>query len=731
MFAELAAVFLALSALGGVPEGVARLPVATEAMLAPVAEDWLLSAPKRKAIVCRSKDGRDLYLANGLILRRLRLTPNVATVRLNDLRTGQSLLRGVKPEARVTMDGQEFEVGGLTGQPNHAYLREEWIDALEAAPAAMRCVAVKTGEIEPWMNWKQVRHHAPDVVWPPQGVHLRMDYVSTASGVKGVRVSVHYALFDGVPVLSKWLTVRNAGETPVTLDSFTSEILAAVEYGAVVEDRGTPFRTPNIHVETDFSFGGMSAFQTVRHSVFWIPDPDYTTQVNYQLQNPCLLEVRPELGPAEVISTGGEFTSFRAYVMPLDSSNRERNGLAQRRLYRTAAPWVTENPLMMHVRYADRKTVFNAIDQCAEVGFEMVILTFGSGFNIEDDSLDYIEKMREYADYAREKGVEIGGYSLLASRHIDEANDVVSPPGESPTFGNSPCLCSEWGRDYFTKLYRFYTKSGFSLLEHDGSYPGDTCVSTAHPGHRGYEDSLWKQWRKITDFYAWCREQGVYLNVPDYYYLSGSNKSGMGYREVNWSLPRPMQVIHTRQNIYDGTWEKTPSMGWMFVPLTEYHGGGAAATIEPLDDHLGHYERMLISNLALGVQACYRGPRLYDTPRTRDMLKKWTGWYKEYRDILESDLIHGHRADATGLDWMLHVNPRLERKGMLVVFNPLAQEVTQTITVPLYYTGLTGKAEIRPEDGAGTVLEIARDYSVELECAVPPQGFRWYVLREP
>ena len=98
---------------------------------------------------------------------------------------------------------------------------------------------------------------------------------------------------------------------------------------------------------------------------------------------------------------------------------------------------------------------------------------------------------------------------------------------------------------------------------------------------------------------AGAAAKGIYLNVPDHYFLSGSSKTGMGYREVNWSLPRDQQVIHTRQNIFDGTWEKTPSMGWMFVPLTEYQGGGAAATIEPLDEHLDHYERMLVSNLAL------------------------------------------------------------------------------------------------------------------------------------
>ena len=190
------------------------------------------------------------------------------------------------------------------------------------------------------------------------------------------------------------------------------------------------------------------------------------------------------------------------------------------------------------------------------------------------------------------------------------------------------------------KLYNWYRVTGMDLLEHDGSYPGHICASTTHPGHRGTDDSQWTQWRTITDFYKWCRAEGIYLNIPDWYYLNGGTKCAMGYREVNWSLPREQQVIHARQNIFDGTREKTPSMGWMFVPLTEYQGGGAAATIEPLKEHLEHYGRMLASNLGNGVQACSRGPRLYDTDSTRDLVKGWVDFYKAHRDILESDVIH-------------------------------------------------------------------------------------------
>ena len=102
-------------------------------------------------------------------------------------------------------------------------------------------------------------------------------------------------------------------------------------------------------------------------------------------------------------------------------------------------------------------------------------------------------------------------------------------------------------------------------------------------------------------------------------------------------------------------------MGWMFVPLTEYQGGGAAATIEPLKDHLEHYETRLANLFGAGVQACYRGPRLFDTDETKAVVKKWVDFYKAHRAILDSDLIHLRRADGRDWDGWLHVNPRFER----------------------------------------------------------------------
>ena len=889
--------------------------------------DWLLEPAPFKAQVTPSADGREVTLDNGLVRRVIRLAPNAATVAYDNLMTGESVIRSVRPEAQVQLDGVKYDVGGLVGQPVHNYLDAAWLDKLQAEPGAFRFTGFKTGRTAERFPWKKRREWMPqDMPWPPPGVSLTLEFAAPegfgeaarpmkvlladdftklapewtvslskrhertsfqnegkvgeimaqannfafaerpwpagaravqclvdpgtdrgaswgpglalvfpegvvkfnlrpergcfgvaasggegehgklepgkayvlrmtlgagwvvcaasldgkawekiaetrmagtptavrvgkmnkeggssdfsengslercrvaefrilgapaptpeAAAGKGVTVEVHYELYDGIPLLSKWIVVRNETDKPVRLNSFICEILAAVEPESIVDDSPT-WQLPNLMVETDYTFGGMSG---PNHSagVHWVADPLYSSQVNYNRQTPCLLECRPPLGPDQLIAPGGSFKSFRAFELVLDSTDRERRTLALRRMYRTVAPWVTENPVLMHVRSARPDAVKLAIDQCAEVGFELVILTFGSGFNFESRDPNYQTAIKELADYGRSKGVALGGYSLLASRGA--ATGADNTQGVPARFGVMPCLGAAWGSNYLAQLKEFMAFAGLGVLEHDGSYPGDQCASTNHPFHRGLDDSQWVQWKAITDLYQWCCANGIYLNIPDWYFLNGGTKTGMGYREVNWSLPRAYQEIIERQNIFDGTWEKTPSMGWMFVPLTEYQGGGAAATIEPLKDHLPHYEQRLANLFGAGVMACYRGPRLFDTDETKAVVKRWVDFYKQHRAILNSDLIHLRRADGRDLDYILHVNPALKAKGLLMIYNPLDREVRKPLTIPLYYTGLKDKTAVRERDGSPQSFTLNRDYSIELPVTVPAHGVTWFVF---
>ncbi len=695
--------------------------------------DWLLDNSSYQSELSKEGENR-IILSNGLVSRTFLLTPNAATIGFDNLETGKALLRSIRSEAEIEIDGKTIPVGGLTGQPDQAYLTEDWIANMKAIPGSMVYVDYQIEAISERLSWKRVRHAAPDVKWPPAGKHLMMNYrMPEADSAGDIRVTVHYEIYDGIPLISKWISLDNRSGKQIVLNHFKSEILAVVEKESPVEERGVPLKKPDLFVETEYEFSGMETMNTTLHSVFWMTDPAFTTQVNYSLMTPCLLEIRPEIGPDLTIKNGASFESFRAWELVPDGNDEERRLLAQRKMYRVIAPWVTENPLMMHIRNSDPERVKTAIDQCVAVGFEMGILTFGSGFDLENQSEDNLKQWKELSDYAHAKGVDLGGYSLLSSRRISDEDDVVNPATGKPggvIHDNAPCLGSNWGRQYMEKLVNWYTITGMNLLEHDGSYPGHICASITHPGHRGTDDSQWTQWRTITDFYKWCRAEGIYLNIPDWYYLTGGSKCAMGYREVNWSLPRAQQVIHARQNIFDGTREKTPSMGWMFVPLTEYHGGGAAATIEPLSEHLDHYEKMLASNLGNGVQACYRGPRLYDTDSTEALVKKWVDFYKAHRDILESDVIHtsSRRADGRDIDWMFHANPNLKEKGFLMIFNPTAKPVNKEIRFSVYYTGLKGNVRVSDQEGRVKTIRPDRDYFLSVAVEIQPGKEVWFTL---
>jgi hypothetical protein len=712
---------------------LAPLLAITSPALASPPSDWLVDP--RPYVATVREDKTEITLANGLCSRTIRLAPNAATIAINNFGTGQNEIRGVRPEAMVTLDGKPYAIGGLVGQPIQNYLLPAWVEGMKADPAAFAFRGHRIGRTAERFAWKRrPEWTSAPAAWPPPGVSLELDFVPPAGGPEGVTITVHYELYDGLPLFCKWLTVKNAGKAAITVDSFAAEILAVVEPASMVGGKMADFASypRSMHIETDFSFGGGMDNGVDAPGVRWKLDPQYDTQVNYDRQTPCLLECGPTVGPAVAVAPGGTFESFRVFELLHDSTDRERRGLAQRRMYRTISPWVLENPLIFHVRTADPASVRGAIDQAAEVGFELVIMTFGSGFEIENRDPAYLAQLKELGAYAHSKGIALGGYSLLASRSIDAANDVVNPktgkPGGFAAFGNSPCIGSAWGQEYFRTLYAFYEATGLDVLEHDGNYPGDVCASSTHPGHKGLADSQWTQWSTIRDFYRWCRGRGVYLNVPDWYYLAGSNKCGMGYRETNWSLPREQQEIIERQNIFDGTWTKTPSMGWMFVPLTEYQGGGAAATIEPLHEHLDHYQRRLTNLLGAGVQACYRGPRLYDTDETKAMVKKQVAWFKQHRAILESDIIHGRRADGADIDWILHVNPTLKDCGMLVVHNPLATDAAREIVVDLTYTGLSGVAVMRDSAGARTPVTIDGRGRASVKVTVPARGTWWATI---
>jgi hypothetical protein len=722
---------LLLAALGAFLVAPPRTSAADASVALPPV-DWLIDPAPFKTQIHEFKAKQELVLENGLVRRTLRLSPNLATVDFSNLTTGEQLLRAVGPEARVTLGGVEYAVGGLEGQPIQNYLKADWVDSLHANPNAYQFVAWKEEPMLARFPWKKrLEWLSKDLPWPAPGRHiaLRFEPPNVPSKIAGrvlPEITVHYVIYDGIPLLEKWLVIHNTSDKPIRVNKLLSETLKVNETEAIA-DPNFNMELSTLYVESDYAFLAMNGKSANKQAVRWLKDANYQTQTSYFHEAICQLEVGPEFGPDSDVAPGETMTSVRAFELSRDGTDRERRGLAQRRMYRTVAPWTQENPVMSHLIASDPATIRRIVDQASDVGMELVILSFGSGMNMENRDPGYQAKYKEVADYAKSKSIVIGAYSLLASRGAASAADNCGGPGARIRYGVMPCLAAQWGQGYLAQIKSFLTNTGFGCFENDGSYPGDTCAHTDHPGHHGLADSQWVQFQAMTGLYKWCRANGIYLNVPDWYIMNGSSKTAMGYREGNWGLPRAEQEIIERQNIYDSTWEKTSSMGWMFVPLTSYNGG-AASTIEPLKDHLPHYEARLADLFGAGVQACYRGPRIYDTKETKDLVTKWIGFYKTHREVLDADMIHLRRPDGRDWDGFVHVNPQGKEKALAFFYNPLAEKIVRDIRVPLYYAGLVDKAQVSVESGAAKMITLDRSGTATLKVTIPASGRTWIMF---
>jgi len=707
---------------------ISQLPILSEPLSTKTTFDWLITPEKAQAGIYASPDRKSIIVANPMVSRTFRIFPNLATTDLVNRMTGESMLRAVSSEGSIQIDGKKRQIGGLTGQPERAYLKDEWIETMTTIPESFLVEDFEIVPIKENIKWARNR-------WAlNKEAATGREIIFTLRGdkeLKDIFIKLHISVYDKIPVIRKRFEVVNQSTLPINIDAFQLEYLAFTEPESPGGGDPAKFLLPNIHIESDYACAGSFTEKETDITEKWVTDPAYTSQRNYSLQTPCILEVSPKMGPDQTLKANQTFQSFSVYEMPLDSYDRERKGLFTRKFYRAIAPWTTENPIFMHLTSTKPEIVYRAIDECAETGYEMIILSFGSGLNAEDISDANIAKYKAFVDYARSKGIEMGCYSLLASRWISDEVDVINPKTGKRggmTFGSSPCLSSDWGYDYFNKIKTFFEKTGMRCFEHDGSYPGDFCASTSHTHHKGLKDSQWNQFYKVTELYHWMCENGIYINVPDFYFLNGSTKVGIGYREANWSLPRERQIIHTRQLNYDCTWERIPSSLWSFVPLVEYQGGGAAATLEPLKDHLYEYKTLMFQNYSTGVQACYRGPRLYDTDETRKIVIEIISWYKKYRTILNNDIIHLRKPDARDWDGIMHVDPAGKEKGLAVFYNPTDQEMTRNIELPLYYTGLTKTANIREQEGKADNYTISPNHTVQLTVKIPAKGYTWYVI---
>lgn len=166
--------------------------------------------------------------------------------------------------------------------------------------------------------------------------------------------------------------------------------------------------------------------------------------------------------------------------------------------------------------------------------------------------------------------------------------------------------------------------------------------------------------------------------------------------------------------------------------MVSYHSGGSAAAFEPFNRNLTDWDNALSQCLGAGCGMTWRGTRLYTTKgdASYNLIKSKVEWFKRHRAILTSDIIHVKQPTGQGIDAFLHVNPRLEsEKALAMVFNPTDRNITETLVLPLYLSGLVDSVLVSI-DGATPAVQrqLARDYSLGVKVIVPAQSTSWILI---
>ncbi len=330
-------------------------------------------------------------------------------------------MRSIIPEANITLDGYQYTIGGVYGISNtQAYLNRSSID-YTVDPNAFVYTGYSLTVPKEQFHWEPGLRFSPkDGSWPPKGLQLQVNFKPPLTvrmpSHSDVTIALHYEMYQGVPIMAKWVSVNYTDSfifPPIRIDAVMPEILATqkpfvpLTFGTFPRpwERGDGILASWLYVETDQAHGT---------KVEWINDPQMGLSPG--ADEPILITSYSS-GPSVLMANIPndslyltQFNSFRVIELVTDSYDRERVGLSRHRLTRLLKPQTQESPIFFHSTNNTPNGSFNnAIDQMVNVGFEMLIYSFHSGFNMENISDVYLEIIKKNVDYAKSNGIEVGG----------------------------------------------------------------------------------------------------------------------------------------------------------------------------------------------------------------------------------------------------------------------------------------------------------------------------------
>lgn len=678
-------------------------------------EYWL--ATKQEQVATISRDGHSVVMDNGIVRRVFSLPtpdePYFYTSVYTNSYINKNLIDGITPECILGLYDKSYseiynpKTDLTSTQNDRELIKLDYDECYVGGKDVGNRFSLQQTSI--YNNCSSRFTYKPDSVWsdPAAGEYpskgKRVEFIfravegqgcdaTFAAKYAGLQITLTYEIYDNVPVIKKRVDFVNLSDKTITVGRLVTELLDMSDDGSELVEIETTYVCGD---DTTVSFNSALPCDCKN-------EPTESAMYKYSsYKHSCY-----ELGPAYELNKSDTFETFDTYEYIYSTYWFEQQSKERLAIYRVLFPWIMDNPLTFH---STKKLTKKVIDHVAKAGFEMVIQSFG----VQDDTMHMmttdkavLDKWKELVDYAHSKGIGIGIYQwqYKLDQFKASASYGLNDMGQWGTW----CVASTAFEDYYSNFINFLKYTGVDCVEIDGPYPNCACnngeahqdtSNSTHSLHNGYFDSKVRQWENgVRELMATLRELGIYIKTPAWYYMSGSNKCGIGYEEIAWSQPRKEQLIYGRQILHNGSYVRTASMSWTFLPLDVYHGGGLSASFSPYRYNKEDYNWVLAQNLGNGLTSDFRGKNLYDSA-TLKIVQKWTSFFKEHRSVVNADIVHikqaafkseKNRKYADGIDAIFHTNAKLDNeKGLLWVYNQTKERRICTLTVPMFYTGLT------------------------------------------
>ena len=532
-------------------------------------------------------------------------------------------------------------------------------------------------------------------------------------------VTVHYEMYDGLPMLRKWVSVAAApGGAAVSVDALTMDMLRAPNFApermtveTVHANNPTPAGQQTVP-EPSQSFPG-------RTEQLWFFDPLYDQGGDAELHVPysyyTLLRVGygddvtygGPTGPGVVVPPGGDWASQDVRTTYHDSTDFERQGLGLRKVASVLTPQLLAAPLRYMITDISSNASFKlAIDTAADAGFSLIIVGYGAAgwcgmcdgqvrFALYGADIDahcdralydvrappydcppppmsflpsqildptFTAWFAAWISYAASRGIAVSAYTLMQhngwGESVPAAEQVLGRDGGR---GGIACFATDWHATYRSNALAFVRATNLSGIETDGQYEnaycGDESGDHHHNGGAGAYDA---QLKATLTFNAALKGLGLYQTGADAYATSGANLWNHADTDAGYGLSKLWDRLTIgREYVYDSTTSRVKTSGSYGIgdiaDAAKECGTGAA--------RLACVDFALASFFSLGVQPTVVARSLWspsdpDAAGLQEVFSNWTTFWRTNRRILQSSgSLHLSRPTMRAVEGVVHVDP--------------------------------------------------------------------------